>query len=148
MPAVALAALEGRGAAAQTPVCISLPTAPLVLPHSIKAGFEKFIAEGPDVLHSVARMEHPVERTLCLSPTGVLTWRFGDPRVIGTGTEIFPPCYRITGGFSFVTYGYLKDTGGYNSENMAGHVLSGAEAVDIDDTEGLELARAYLAQRG
>ena len=127
-------------------VCISSPTAPLILASDFQLAYSKFRTSNADVLYSICEFGEPPQWALSISK-GWLTPMF-DMQSFEKESQELRRAYRIVGGIQFFKSDYLlRNCTTYVAERMVGYLLSRKSGVDIDTVEDLHMANYYLQRR-
>jgi N-acylneuraminate cytidylyltransferase len=134
-----LAQYAARGKRFDT-VCLLMPTAPLIEADDLIRAEALYREQGcRRAVLAVARFPVPVEWALELAPDGRLRPR--EPGMMQQRSQDLKPAYYDAGAFVF--YPAMTVAAGQpDDRNFLAYVLDRRKAVDIDDAEDLEFARA------
>ncbi len=122
-------------------VCLLMACAPLVRSDDLKRGHKALLDDGRTAL-SVARYPAPVEWAYEMDGNGILSER--QPGQFATRSQDLPSSYYDTATFAFFNAETLRDPQYMGGGEMTGVVLPAHRAVDIDEPEDLELAKALF----
>lgn len=128
-------------------VCLLMPTAPLIEADDIAGAAELYRRhQGKRGVIAVARFPVPVEWAMRLAADGSITFR--EPGKDQIRSQDLAAAYYDTGTIMILPAEAVRGHASAPVEYV-GYVLDRSKAVDIDDTEDLELAKAlYRARHG
>lgn len=126
-------------------VCLLMPTAPLIEAEDLRRAEALYRKHGGRrAVLAVARFPAPVEWALRLAPDGQLTPR--EPGQMQRRSQDLEPAYYDAGAFVFYPAATVA-AGQPDDRNFLAYVLDRHKAVDIDDADDLEFARALMRGR-
>jgi N-acylneuraminate cytidylyltransferase len=130
-------------------VCCIYPTAPLLLPASLREGYQRLLDARASFSFGVAGYGHPIQRALRLSGSGSVS--MFEPAHAMTRSQDLEPAYHDAGQFCWGTAdAFLADLSPLSVASIA-VLLPRSRVVDIDTAEDWELAEALhlaLALKG
>jgi N-acylneuraminate cytidylyltransferase len=135
----AIRTLSGTGFDAEH-VCCIYPTAPLLLPASLREAHARLVETGMAFALGVASYGYPIQRALRLGSDGSVSM-FG-PAHAQTRSQDLEPAYHDAGQFCWgTTQAFLRGQSPLSAPTVA-VVLPRQRVVDIDTPEDWELAEA------
>ena len=127
-------------------ICCIFPTAPLLLPRDLVEAFELFHKHNnKNPLLVVAPYPVPVEWAFYRDENTFLTPRDSSSLTIRS-QDIKPACYE-SGPFTIWNSSHLQRGNPFKQEKFISFQIDKAQAVDIDDPEDLDLAKALFLGR-
>ena len=136
--------LRSRGEDYET-ICVSAPTAPLVISDDFSQAYRLFQKSKAKVLHSICELEEPPQWALKLEDRS-LRPMFGLDAFKQESQQL-SKSYRILGGIQLFQTSYLLKEKSYIGDPMVGYLIRRERGVDVNTLEDLELAEFYLRRR-
>lgn len=117
--------------------CCLYPTAPLITPQLLQAGWERLAAGGYDVVFPILPHSHPIQRALQMDNDKVsMIW----PENALVRSQDLPATYHDAGQFYWFTTASLQQKKQLLTDNASALIIGAMQAQDIDNLNDWRMA--------